>query len=215
MPFAMTHINIALEIMAQFDSIERPGDFLLGALAPDAVHYRENYNSDMKFKSHLCVGSEKWGFITNNQGWEDNVKKFIKENITKDNKDFILGYCSHILADIQNNIKIWTPFKESIKGINTAGIGKKYHQESNDIDYELYLKSSKETIFDLIKCGRSFDILDVVLSTEIDQMRNEILHERFSERENIDTHLNEYVTLPIIEKFILEESDYIFNLLQG
>jgi len=50
MPFAMTHLYIAYNILSNTQQIKKPCDFLLGAIAPDSVHFRENYNSDIKKK---------------------------------------------------------------------------------------------------------------------------------------------------------------------
>ncbi len=69
MPFAMTHLYIAHNIINKTPYLKKPNDFMLGALAPDSVHFRNNYVSDMKFNSHLCIGNEKWGSVTNNEEW--------------------------------------------------------------------------------------------------------------------------------------------------
>ena len=48
MPFPMIHLRIGWNILKGMGEIKRPADFLLGVLAPDAVHVRAHYNSDMK-----------------------------------------------------------------------------------------------------------------------------------------------------------------------
>lgn len=58
MPFSMTHLCIAYNILSNTTQVKNPYDFMLGALALDSVHFADNYNSDMKKKSHLCVGDE-------------------------------------------------------------------------------------------------------------------------------------------------------------
>lgn len=80
MPFAMTHLYITYNILRNTTQIKKPCDFMLGALTPDSVHFVDNYNSDMKKKSHLCVGDEKWGRTTNNQEWLKNALDFLHEN---------------------------------------------------------------------------------------------------------------------------------------
>lgn len=214
MPFAMTHLYIAFNIINSTPQIKRPYDFMLGALAPDSVHFRDNYNSDMKKKSHLCVGDEKWGRITNNQEWLKNVLAFLQENKDMENKDFIYGYCSHILADIQNNIKIWTPFVlENIEPLKN-GAGSIYHKESYDIDYELYLLNPEQkVIFKMLEYAAGYDIPNVVVGDEIDKMKHDFLHNQFSGRESMDVSLNRYVTLFGIQEFISVESQYIKSFL--
>jgi len=115
MPYPMTHLCIAYNILNNTPQIKEPCDFLLGAIAPDSVHFRDNYESNMKKVSHLTVGDEKWGEVTNNEEWLENILIFLQESKYKykNEVDFIYGYCCHIIADIQNNKKLWTPFRLS------------------------------------------------------------------------------------------------------
>jgi hypothetical protein len=214
MPFAMTHLHIAYNILSNTQQIKKPCDFMLGAIAPDSVHFRENYNSDIKKKSHLCVGDEKWGRVTNNQEWLKNVLSFLQENKNIEKVDFIYGYCSHILADIQNNIKIWTPFLLENKENLEKGMGSIYHEESYAMDYALYLVNpNQKTIWEILENANGYDIPNVVCGDEINKMKHDILHSQFLNRESIDVSSNKYVTLSCIQEFISVESQYIKNLL--
>jgi len=214
MPFAMTHLYIADEILSNTPQIKKPCDFILGSIAPDSVHFRNNYNSNTKKKSHLCVGDEKWGRVTNNKEWLKNALAFLQENKHMENIDFIYGYCSHILADIQNNIKIWTPFLLENKEALEKGMGSIYHQESYDIDYALYLLNPQQKlIWQLLEDATGYDIPNVVVGEEINKMKHDILHSQFLNRESVDVSLNKYVTLSCIQEFISVESRYIRNLL--
>jgi hypothetical protein len=214
MPFAMTHLCISYNILLNTPQIKKPCDFMLGALAPDSVHLRDNYNSDMKKKSHLCVGEEKWGRATNNEEWQKSILTFLQENKHIENVDFIYGYCTHILADIQNNIKIWTPFL--LKNIEQLkkGMGSKYHEESYAIDYALYLSSPhQKEIWEILEDSIGYDIPGIVSLDEINKMKHDILYGQYLDRESVDGSLNKYVTLSHIQEFISEESQYIKNLL--
>lgn len=214
MPFAMTHLYIAYNILNSTTQIKKPGDFMLGAIAPDSIHFRDNYNSDMKKKSHLCIGDEKWGRLTDNQGWQRNVLAFLDKNRNSEKADFIYGYCSHILADIQNNIKIWGPFLLENREVLDKGGGSIYHQESYAIDYELYLSiPNRKAIWEMLEAANGYDIPDVVVGDEINEMKNDVLHDLFLNREAVDVASNKYVTLSNIQEFISSESGYIKNLL--
>lgn len=214
MPFTMTHLCIAHEILSSTPQIKKPCDFILGAIAPDAIHFRENYISDMKKTTHLCVGDERWGLISNNKEWMENVLDFLQKNKQQDNTDFIYGYCSHILADIQNNIKIWTPFRIENEIALKNGAGSIYHQESRAIDYEIYLSCSQQAeIWSMLEKAASFDIPDIISASEIDKMREDILYCQYQGRETSDTSLNKYVSLDIAQSFIADESQYIKELL--
>ena len=138
----------------------------------------------------------------------------IKENKHIENVDFIYGYCSHIIADIQNNIKIWTPFllentEQLKKGMSTS-----YHEDSYNIDYALYLSSPhQKEIWKLLEVSIGYDIPNIVVADEINKMKHDILYSKYINRESIDVSLNKYVTLSRIQEFISEESQYIKNLL--
>jgi hypothetical protein len=214
MPFAMTHLNIAYNILSNTPQIKKPCDFMLGALAPDSVHFRNNYNSDMKKNSHLCVGPEKWGRVTNNQEWQKNVLDFLQEYKQSEKIDFIYGFCSHILADIQNNIKIWTPFLLENKEALDKGQGSIYHKESCAMDYALYLSNPhRKLIWEMLENAEGYDLLNIVCGDDINKMKDHMLHNQFLDIEPIDISLNKYVTISRIQEFISEESGYIKNLL--
>lgn len=215
MPFAMTHLYIAYNIISKTPYLKKPNDFMLGALAPDSVHFRNNYVSDMKFNSHLCIGNEKWGSVTNNEEWLKNVLSFLDEHKKSEDADFIYGYCCHILADIQNNKKIWTPFIKENRDKFKKGFGSKYHEESFIIDYELYLLPQRRLIWKMLENSTAFDVLNIVKEVEINQMKQSILQDQFANRKSEDVSMNQYVTLSNIQNFIRTESVYIKNILFG
>lgn len=214
MPFPMTHLYIAHSILSNTQQIKKPGEFLLGAIAPDSVHFRVNYNSDMKKISHLCIGEEKWGRVTNNNEWLKNVLTFLQENKSTEKRDFIYGYCCHIIADIQNNIKIWTPFLQENKEAIEKGLGSAYHKESYEIDNALYLvNSGQKEIWSMLDGAKGYTIVNVVASDDIEKMKYDLLYNQYKNEKPVDISLNKYVTLSTIQKFISLEAQYIEKLL--
>lgn len=214
MPFVMTHLCIAYKILSNTPQVKNPCDFLLGALAPDSVHFRYNYESDMKKSSHLCVGNERWGQVSNNVEWLENVLAFLHNYKYTEGSDFIYGYCSHIIADIQNNIKIWMPFRlENIEALEN-GAGSIYHQESYAIDYELYkLCPQRKIIWDMLESATGYDVANVVKGNEVDKMKDSVLHSQYMDRESADMSMNKYVTVSGMLRFISLESEYISKVL--
>ena len=55
MSYPMVHLKVAYGLLLRYGDgwIERPGDFLLGSVAPDAVHFHDRYDVSLKEKSHL------------------------------------------------------------------------------------------------------------------------------------------------------------------
>ncbi|WP_055668667.1 hypothetical protein [Desnuesiella massiliensis] len=187
---------------------------MLGSLAPDSVYFRDNYDSDMKKLSHLCVGSEKWGEITNNEEWSKNVLNFLQENKNTTDIDFIYGYCAHILTDIQTNAKMCMPFKLANEECLKKGAGNIYAKETYEIDYDLYLHNPQRTsIWKMLENAVGYDIANIVVGNEIDKMKESILHDQFIDREAGDVSLNKYVILTSMQEFISAESQYIKKIL--
>lgn len=214
MPFPMVHLYIAYKILSKTSQIKNASDFIMGSLAPDSVQFRDNYVGNMKKESHLCVGNETWGSITNNHEWQENVLAFLHDNKYEKNSDFIYGYCSHILADIQNNINIWIPFKIENKDFLESGAGNVYGQELYNLDNKLYLMHPhKEIIWDLLINASGYNIKNVVFDGEINKMKDSILNDQFSNRDYKDISRNKFVTLHRIQEFIITVSDNIRNLM--
>jgi hypothetical protein len=214
MPFPMIHLRVGWNILNGMREIKCPADFLLGVLAPDAVHVRVPYHSDMKRMSHLCVGDEKWGLITNDQEWQDHVLGFLKENRDSEQGDFLLGYCVHILTDIQNNRKVWTPFRKVNQVVLDHGGGSLYHQESDKVDYGFYESfPHRKAIWELIERAQGQDVQAILTGAEVNAMKAYFLNERYRNRHLMDTTGNRYVMVEAMESFIREESLTIQELI--
>ena len=179
MPFAMTHLIISYNLIKILpDMISDLPQFYLGSIAPDAVHNRANFILKFMKQSQLFVGEAKWGFITNNDECINNVIKFLKDNSTSDNYDFILSYCTHILTDVYNNIQIWTSFRLK----HPDELGKEYgiihHRENNKIDIEFALTyGHRDELWRYLSESRSVDIPDIIYADEIEKQKDNILND--------------------------------------
>ena len=211
MPFTMTHLHIAKKIHEYLpDSIIDIPQLYLGNIAPDAVHNRENYISDNKKTSHLCVGNECWGMITNNEEWIASVQDFLYEHRNSENHDFILGYCTHILADIYNNIAVWTPFKQKYQDELSKGFGGLYHQESEKVDIELALAEENKVIFwPYIEKGKAVSLDNIIYANEVEKQKENILCHWFKDKEHQDISSHKIVTIDSTLKFIDEAAGFV------
>ncbi len=140
MSYPMVHLKVAYELLARYGGrIERPGDFLLGSVAPDAVHFHSEYDVSMKERSHLWKFGPRWGITLDSEGWRDAIYKFWKENRKAENRDFIAGYCVHLLTDWENDRSIWTPFREKMmQGTEVDEVHERYAAEAYGYDQWLY-----------------------------------------------------------------------------
>ena len=217
MPFQMTHLHIAKNIYQRFpETIRDLSQFYLGNVAPDAVHNRVGYISDYKKASHLCVGDERWGMITNNDEWIESVLEFLSKNKNSDNYNFILGYSCHVLSDVYNNIAVWTPFRLEYPNELTKGYGGLYHQESEKVEIELALRDdNKENFWVHLEKAKSTNLNDIIFAEEIEKHKENILHNWYKDKERQDTSSNKLVTIESTMNFVEDAINFIVSKLRN
>ena len=215
MAFTMTHLIISENIAKIFkDKIKSLPQFYLGSIAPDAVHYRANYDSEFKKASHLNTSSEKWGMMTDYDDWQDNIVTFLNKHKMSSNHDFILGYCTHILSDLYNTIHVWTPFRLKHEGEFEKGYGNLHHLESNKIDIELALTYEGANDFWLhLNNANSIDLPGIVYATEIDKHRDSILNSWYKGKEREDTSTNIIRTYEGEMDFIKNATNFVTQII--
>jgi hypothetical protein len=149
MPYPMTHLYIARKLMdASLLKIRNQSQYYLGTIAPDAVEFRPIYDKKV---SHICNDDAKWGFVTNDGKWVNNLLKFIEKNKNVNEIDFLTGYSIHILADIYYGSTIWTPLRLGIGAESYDDVWKISHDEANLVDLQLYqLCTFKNEIWTLL-----------------------------------------------------------------
>lgn len=211
MPFPMIHLLAAKKLIDDY-VIEYPEAFLCGAISPDAVHVRDDYNPDMKLVSHLCPGGVKWGHIEDSDGWRDIVLSHMDQGLEGRIRSFELGYICHVLLDIQNNIKVWRPFlKENLDRFMKEGISD-YHMESNQVDLVLGQSRNGEEVLSLLRKVSIIGYRDIIMASEIKKMLDD-LYKRYEENEPSSVEHNQYVRIDEVRDFIEEEAGFIGELL--
>jgi hypothetical protein len=215
MAFTMTHLIVSEYVnKIQTNQIQSLPSYYLGSIAPDAAHQRANYNSDYKKASHLISGDEKWGMVTKTEDWKDNIVKFLNKRKDSENRDFILGYCTHLLVDIYNVVNMWIPFKkkytDELKEINYRNT---FQQECNKLDIELALTYGSADIFwDCLAKSESIDIQDIIYSDEIDRQRDLILYSWYRDKERQDLSSNKIRTYDGEMVFIKNAANFVSSI---
>ena len=136
MAFPLTHLIVAHRIAIETDMAD-PGDFLLGSIAPDAVHFRRSFEKasmaeigQAKKTSHLCpVSDELWGRVTDNDGWLRSIFEFLEVRTP-----FRLGYAVHALTDLYNNKTLWDGFRKNHPVEAAKGYKSGYYDDMRHID---------------------------------------------------------------------------------
>ncbi|MBQ8597445.1 MAG: hypothetical protein IJ409_06625, partial [Lachnospiraceae bacterium] len=173
MSYQMIHLEVAYRLLDKYKWINAPGDFLLGAIAPDAVHFHDKYLVQLKEQSHLWNCGPKWGITIESDKWKRNVLEFWDAHRKDENRDFIAGYCIHILTDWMNDLRIWTPFRDAnIENGNVEEIYQIYGKEAYGSDQWLYRYSAnRDEIMTLLKTGRAYAIAGCVEKEDIERQK--------------------------------------------
>lgn len=135
MSYAMTHLLVADRFLKT-----HPADnnelFMLGSIAPDAVHSRPDFTKRIKADSHCLPEEENWGEICKEAPlikWYGRLRDFWREKSVlasdADTRSFLKGYTLHALTDIYNNAKFYAPCWMKFGLEDVDGFRKAYRNE--------------------------------------------------------------------------------------
>lgn len=208
MPYPMTHMEIAYRLLGVYDWIRQPGDFILGSIAPDAVHFHDVYEIPLKEKSHLWDCGPKWGVTVDSQRWKDSICRFWKQHRNDENRDFAAGYCLHLLTDWLNDRRMWSPFREQIlQGADYDRIygDSQYRREAHGYDQWLYQNSPHtEKVWELLESGRAQGLEGLIWARDLERQKKSVLTEQFAQKEKRDIAGYVYFGRERIEEFMRE-----------
>ena len=204
MPYPMTHMLIAWRLTEKLPWLECPQDFVLGSIAPDAVHFREGYEVHNKEASHLWHYGPAWGITTESEAWKENVLAFWNRSKTEKNRDFMAGYCTHLLTDWMNDRIIWKPFWNS-RGKRTEQAEREYRFEAHEMDQWLWQVSPETAeIWRLLEQARAWPVEKCITEEELERQRRSVLTRQFIQKGRIDVSSHKFVTKDIMESFLAE-----------
>lgn len=210
MSYPMVHLEAAYRLLEKLEWIENKGDFILGAVAPDSVHFRSGYDPHMKEISHLWDCGPGWGTTTDSPRWRRNVLTFWELHKNDENRDFLAGYCAHILTDWLNDLRIWAPFRKEISVESVFDPNTQYRQEAYAIDQWLYhVSGNSGRIWALLKEGKSYEVEGRTRLDDMERMRASILREQFVQENVPDVSAFRYCTREVILAFIEECTELI------
>ncbi|MCH5261897.1 MAG: hypothetical protein J1F42_03205 [Lachnospiraceae bacterium] len=215
MSYQMTHLEVAYRLLDKYKWIEARPDFLLGSIAPDAVHFHEEYHRNLKEQSHLWDCGPRWGITLDSDKWKRNVLDFWNMHKTDSNGDYISGYCVHILTDWLNDIKIWSPFRnENMQDEDVDAIYHIYGQEAYRGDQWLFHESNNsEKIMSLLAESREYSIENCVLKKDVETQKKHILSEQYKNNGDYDIGSHRYCTETVITSFIDECVEILTDIL--
>ena len=191
MPYPMSHFYIAENILAGKGlAVNNAPQFYLGTLGPDAVHFRKDYSRAQKRVSHIYDNLDRGNLEVFAGNWIKNVENFYTGNKSNIDRDFLLGYCIHLMADIYNYIYIWTPFKLAYGREND----KLYQADGLSTDLEIYQKENYESkLFPILEKSEPFDFINLISKNEMAELKNNILNVQYRDKQEVNTKTNKFM----------------------
>lgn len=207
MSLQMIHMEIAYRLLEYLPQIEHPAEFILGSVAPDAVHMNPDYDVSSKVKSHLFENCGPWGDTQDYKQWQNNIEAYFERIAAVQEepagRDFMLGICVHCLTDRWNDIRIWRKAQsEFLPAMAFEAFREAFYREQRSIDNWLYQNSENTAqIRKLLSNAESFEIEDFVDREELENLRKHLLTVQYNV-EKVDITNNHFFTPEMIEDFM-------------
>jgi hypothetical protein len=202
MPYPMVHFAIASELC-----LGKPTpSFLIGNIAPDAIHVRENVTRKEKGITHF-VNEDKFSSI---EVLKEKCLYYLSLNGDVAWKDYILGYFSHIYADIRWTETVYINFEHEYQG-DRDDIRKTYNNESNQVEFDLIkIEEWADAVLNKLQVAAAYTIEPLLTQIEVGQYRDTKLHwlrNRKNEPQIIPIYLREDVIKNFVSKTTIELND--------
>ena len=190
----MMHLLIADKIYTEkSSSIHSYGDFLLGSIAPDAVHVKENYTREIKDISHYKFDSKS------RISYFDT---FCDEYYTSENKDFVVGYLVHLLSDMIWYHSVRVPFKKEFQKApsQNMSMNEAYYADCEQIEQLMFFEKNASRIIETINKGNAYSLEGLIDAEDVRAWKEKFIFD-YNNRRNIsiqtkyisEQHIRDYI----------------------
>lgn len=195
----MMHLLIADRIYTEkIIPICSYADFLLGSIAPDAVHVKENYKREVKNISHYRFDSKS--HISYFDG-------FIPKFQTSNNRDFVLGYLVHLLSDMIWYHFVRVPFKDAFwqAPIQNMSMNEAYYADCDQIEQLMFREKSAPRIIEAIKRGNAYSLEGMIDAEDVEAWKEKLIL-AYDNKKDILVRTN-YISEQNIRDYIIQCAD--------
>lgn len=210
----ITHMEIAHRLIDKLGIAQGKEEFILGSVAPDSVHFDEDYLSK-KIHSHLFENCGPWGDTQNYDNWIVNIRAFWTRYVVKEKnsiqRSFYIGIVVHCLTDYWNDLLIWRALqKKMIPPMTYDGFKEAYYPESNRIDRWLYQNiDDADEIMELLENSHETDFEDYLKAACITKMKRHLIDVQYNLPDLIDVSGHTYYKADMMWQFLSEVPDRI------
>ena len=170
MPLPMVHLAVAMELHTLGVYSKTP-EFLLGNLAPDAIHMRPGTDRDDKSRTHLVHDTPPEDFTPIQQLLDRYAEA------EQPQADFAAGYAAHLLTDRWWVQQLLPTFRERAPAsLSFAERRSLYYQDTDQIDFDLYHRMPwRPAVWQDLTHVDPADFPPLLAAAEIDQWRTRVI----------------------------------------
>lgn len=209
MPWPMVHFSIAEQLWDQIPSPE----FLLGSIAPDAIHMREGTTRQDKGRTHLCKDDGTMPNLT-------DFDNFYNMHGRSDNQSFnlfMLGYISHIFTDLRWTESVWKDYVEKVSGEfprQNEALKSRYNREVCQIEYHLCRSENwTDRVLASVLQAKAYSVPSLLHESEVKQY-GELVVRNLRDTSNEPHIALCYITDQIVAEFIEQTVDELKELVR-
>jgi len=203
MPLPMVHLAVAIQVRAGRKDAFTPS-YLLGSIAPDAIHFRPEAGEHEKHRVHLRSSSNSLELPRLQQ----LLAQYWPQ--TPEMAEFAEGYAVHLLTDRRWIASVYPAFYAKLSaGMTHAERRALYYQETDQIDFNLYHHAPwRAEAWAQIALARPVDFDNLLTSDELAQWQARVLNwfGGIKQEPGICPH---YITDALVEQFIMQAAEEI------
>lgn len=198
MPFPLVHLAIAVEL-AQCYPPAGEAAFLLGSLAPDAIHMRPNTTRRDKNRTHLLTINHS---ETPDAVYARALEEFFLPRWPQSDP-FLQGYAAHLLTDRRWVQTVYPQFRATHPPhlSNTEAV-RLYYQEVEQVDLRLYRQMPwRAAIWQRLATAVPQPVADLLTAEEVAGWQQRTFT-WFAERADLALVETRYITYERVSEFI-------------
>ncbi|WP_172200465.1 hypothetical protein [Saccharibacillus qingshengii] len=206
MPLPMVHLGVADRY---FEGGRIPDAFVLGSIAPDAIHRRAGTGREDKLRTHFG------GKETTPEQLETYYALWIGKHPEEEWKRYVQGYFAHVLTDYLWGIHVYAEFKRQVwqDGVPEAEIKQRYYVDTDGIDFWLYETAPwKEQAWESLLRTPAYAMDPLLTEREVDEWRLRTLR-WFEEPAHKPDVPPRFLTPDIVDGFIRRTGDEVRTIL--
>jgi hypothetical protein len=204
MPLPMIHLSVALNIEKRLNLKNNPL-FFLGSISPDAIHMRTGTVREDKGRTHH-IGETRDKTLENVR----NILELTKKMEDRELREFIFGYCTHILTDVLWTDTVWRDYIDKVADLYPKTEHRPlYYKETDYMDFKIFREAHwRERIWRELSACKSPDYFGILTSEEIEKWKVRTL--TWFEDDKKDPKVPPlFIKEDIVEKFISEAADFV------